>query len=245
MKKENRPPKSTPAAHWKTLFPPVFWRLLLVLAALAALALLLVLLFRRDLLARMYLFWNLLLAGLPVLFSSLALWRRYAAGRWGPGATLFSLLWLAFFPNAPYMLTDLVHLRLYSFSPQDDPYSYTFTAQPEVWVGFLHIVLPVAAGCTLGFLSLYLMHTLVRRQLGQPAGWLFCLAACLLGGFGIYLGRCLRFNSWDLLRRPTGLLSALLQQFSVAALLTCLLFSLMTLALYLLFYTCYHRKTLC
>ncbi len=57
----------------------------------------------------------------------------------------------------------------------------------------------------LGFVSLYLMQSVVERMLGRPASWLFIAAVAALSGFGIYLGRFMRFNSWDILFRPIQL----------------------------------------
>ena len=57
----------------------------------------------------------------------------------------------------------------------------------------------------LGFVSLYLMQSVVERMLGRPASWLFIAAVAALSGFGIYLGRFMRFNSWDVLFRPVQL----------------------------------------
>jgi uncharacterized membrane protein len=57
----------------------------------------------------------------------------------------------------------------------------------------------------LAYASLLDMHTLVQRRLGIGAGWAFVTVALLLSSFGIYLGRYLRFNSWDVLANPLTL----------------------------------------
>jgi uncharacterized membrane protein len=58
----------------------------------------------------------------------------------------------------------------------------------------------------LGFVSLADMQTLMAQRFNQITGWIFAFVALLLGSFGIYLGRFLRWNSWDVITEPTGLL---------------------------------------
>jgi uncharacterized membrane protein len=59
-------------------------------------------------------------------------------------------------------------------------------------------------GLLLGVVSMFLMQDIVRRQFGRIAGWLFVLAAGALGSLGIYIGRFLRWNSWDMIFNPLG-----------------------------------------
>lgn len=170
----------------------------LLLPCLAASSLAFGLLAGRNLLgARGYSFliWNLWLAWLPYLA---ALWAgRIAAGR--PRAT-FALvpagaLWLLFLPNAPYIMTDFVHLPGMRF----------------VWWYDVGTLLAFAwAGCLLGVASLSLMQDLVRARLGAALSWAFVLVCVGLSGLGIYLGRFLRWNSWDVLTSPRALAAELL-----------------------------------
>ncbi|MGN6553107.1 MAG: DUF1361 domain-containing protein [Verrucomicrobiota bacterium] len=141
-----------------------------------------------DNLRHAFLIWNLFLAWLPLLFALLAAaefnsdrqrsWRVFG---WA-GA------WLLFFPNAPYICTDLIHL------------SSRFHG--HFWVDLTLILLSAFTGLVLGFLSLYLMQSIVARRLGRSASWLFVMLAMGLSSFGVYLGRFLRFNSWDVVFRP-------------------------------------------
>jgi uncharacterized membrane protein len=139
----------------------------------------------------LYLPWNLFLAWLPLLFALAAegLQQRGGERRWKFFAAAFA--WLLFFPNAPYILTDLTHLR--------------WQAHPHWWADLVLILLFALAGLVLGFLSLFLMQRLVAQRFGWRTGWLFVGAVAGLSGFGIYLGRFLRWNSWDLLIHPIGL----------------------------------------
>jgi uncharacterized membrane protein len=147
-----------------------------------------------------FLAWNLFLAGLPFAFALLAGLAheslRPGALRWLVVAVLLGL-WLLFFPNAPYMVTDLAHLQARS-------------ATAPRWFDAILFGAFVATGVTSGFASLLLVHGLVTRRLGKLAAWLAMAAGSLLGGYGIYLGRFTRVNSWDVLSRPTHLLAVVL-----------------------------------
>jgi uncharacterized membrane protein len=140
-----------------------------------------------------FLAWNLVLAWVPYLAS---LWashnhHRYP-GRWWrlllPGA-----LWLAFFPNAPYIMTDFWHLRERLPIP--------------MWYDLGMLAAFAWTGLFLAVHSLRTMHGLVSDTLGRALGWLFVLAVAGLGGLGIYLGRFLRWNSWDLVLNPRSVLA--------------------------------------
>jgi uncharacterized membrane protein len=135
-----------------------------------------------------FLVWNLFLAWLPLIFALLACEKyQNASGRNWHFASLAGA-WLLFFPNAPYIFTDLIHLTT--------PFYVHF------WVDLTLILLCAITGLVLGFVSLYLMQSVVERMFGRPASWLFIAAVAALSGFGIYLGRFMRFNSWDVVFRP-------------------------------------------
>ena len=174
-----------------------------------------------------YLPWNMLLAGLPTVFACGILWLDHK-GRRLPALPLW-LLWLFFYPNAPYILTDLIHLRWYDFSAVG-----AFTARPAPWFGFLHLCAGVMAGCCFGLISLVLLQRHVTRRYGKARGWLLASVTCLLSGAGIWIGRCMRFNSWDIVHRPLVLLRGVLAQFDRNALLLCLIFAVMSAGAYLL-----------
>jgi uncharacterized membrane protein len=99
--------------------------------------------------------------------------------------------WLLFFPNAPYICTDLIHLTTRFYG--------------HFWVDLVLILMCAFTGLVLGFLSLYLMQSIVAGIYGRIASWVFTAAAIGLGSFGIFLGRFLRFNSWDVVVNPTKL----------------------------------------
>jgi uncharacterized membrane protein len=136
------------------------------------------------------LIWNLFLAWIPFILAYLAYmvsWRR---------ATLFliipviAFLWLIFFPNAPYMLTDLQDLAR---KASDAP----------LWYDVIIVVWTSWTGMLLGVISLYLMQDIIIRSFGRVTGWIFVFVISGLSSFGIYIGRFVRLNSWDILQNPT------------------------------------------
>jgi uncharacterized membrane protein len=146
--------------------------------------------------AYIWLGWNLGLAWVPLLVA-LVIARRHAPGRrpFWPGSGALAAVWLAFFPNAPYLVTDLIHLRTRAFAP--------------IWYDAIMVFAFALTGLCLAFLSLWLVHRLVERRFGVGAGWVFVATIAGLSGFGVYLGRYPRWNSWDVVARPGELLADL------------------------------------
>ena len=136
----------------------------------------------------MYLFlaWNLFLAAIPALAAS-RLARETAS--WRQAGWL--ALWLAFLPNAPYLVTDFVHLR----------------ARPPVplWFDIALLVSCASTGLLLGYASVADVQRFIARRYGETMAWLCAASALVLSGAGIYLGRFLRWNSWDILANPIAI----------------------------------------
>ncbi|HTP01794.1 MAG TPA: DUF1361 domain-containing protein [Anaerolineales bacterium] len=137
--------------------------------------------------------WNLFLAWIPFVLAYLAYMLSWQGRRMYFVIAAFAALWLIFFPNAPYILTDLQHLG-------------QGRANVPVWYDVAVLIWFSWTGMLLGIVSLNLMQDIIRRQIGRRAGWAFVLIVSVFTGIGIYLGRFIRLNSWDLLRQP-GLLA--------------------------------------
>jgi uncharacterized membrane protein len=135
------------------------------------------------------LIWNLFLAWIPFIlayFAHAVSWRRVSLYFIIPA---IALLWLIFFPNAPYMLTDLQDLaRKAGGAP--------------LWYDVIIVVWCSWTGMLLGIISLYLMQDIIVRTLSRTAGWVFVLVISGLSSFGMYIGRFVRLNSWDILQDP-------------------------------------------
>jgi uncharacterized membrane protein len=138
-----------------------------------------------------FLAWNLILAAVPLIAS-----RRLLRGneRGAPAllqAAWFAI-WLLFLPNAPYIVTDLMHLRPRPGVP--------------IWFDIAVVASAAGTGLLLGYGSVATVQGLVAKRWGVVKGWLFAAATLALSAFGIYLGRFLRWNSWDAVANPLGVL---------------------------------------
>jgi uncharacterized membrane protein len=139
-----------------------------------------------------YLAWNLFLAWLPF---GLSLWLMRVLGRkaWSSWEGLaVSGVWLAFLPNSFYMVSDFIHL------PEAGASNALFNA--VLFTSFIF------TGLALGVGSLYLVHTELRRRLTSRGAGAWIAAILLVCSVAIYIGRDLRWNTWDVLFDPAGLL---------------------------------------
>lgn len=130
---------------------------------------------------------NLFLAWIPLVFAVTAYvtsWSRWLLFLIVPG---LAFVWLIFFPNAPYMLTEFQHLRMNA-------------PTAPLWFDIIMLIWCAWIGLLLGIVSLHLMQEIVARAFHPALGWLFALTVTVMSSAGIYLGRFLRWNSWDILQ---------------------------------------------
>ena len=144
-----------------------------------------------------FLFWNLFLAWVPYALA-LVMTGLHRARASGWVLAPLGVVWLAFLPNAPYILTDFIHLGAVPGAP--------------LWFDAVLIGAFAGTGLLLGMASLLLVHDVVGSRLGSVAGWALAIGSLALSSLGIYLGRFPRFNSWDVLANPEGLVGAVLHR---------------------------------
>ncbi len=139
----------------------------------------------------LFLNWNLFLAFVPWAVTSITILKPNIQNY---KITIIILLavWLLFFPNAPYILTDLFHLRLKSSMPK--------------WFDLILILSFAWTGLVFGFLSLWDIEKILTKSLNQIWISIISISLLFIGSFGIYLGRYLRWNSWDIIGEPFNLL---------------------------------------
>jgi uncharacterized membrane protein len=135
-----------------------------------------------------FLIWNLILAWIPYICAVWATRKEAATEHPWRRRIVPLAIWLAFFPNAPYLATDIVHFR---------------NVPPLAWWYDLGMLVTFAwTGMALAAVSLEQVHRMVRDAAGRWMGWAFVMAVCVLTGAGIYVGRFLRWNSWYVVTRP-------------------------------------------
>lgn len=142
-----------------------------------------------------FLLWNLFLAWIPFFIA----WQmKLDQNKWIHYG-LF-LLWLLFLPNAPYIVTDLVHLQMH--------YSRAL-----YWFDMFLIFSFAWNGLILGFLSLNRIHSFLNQQFHKTISWSIVFVLIFLCAYGIYLGRFERYNSWDIFSNPVGLFNNIAYDF--------------------------------
>lgn len=140
----------------------------------------------------LFLIWNLFLAIIPyaiTMYLSSTKLNKVKLGLW-------FWAWLLFLPNAPYIITDLLHLKVSRTS--------------ILWLDILVILSFALTGLFLFYLSLSDMKVLISQHFKKIPIKTLSLSIILLCGFGVYLGRFLRYNSWEIISNPTQLITDIL-----------------------------------
>ncbi len=166
--------------------------------------------------------WNLFLSWIPLLiaFAARIITRKFQ--RLPYLIALLSVAWLAFFPNAPYMVTDLVHLTV--------DYGRNLT-----WHDTIMLFYYAQISLINGLVSLYWFHRAWIQTYSQAVGNILLFISIPLAGYGVFLGRILRLNSWDILHDPFGTFFIVIQNsFDSTALLLSVEFGLLIGTLYLM-----------
>lgn len=137
-----------------------------------------------------FMIWNLFLSSIPWMIST-ALRTMPLLRKSRLLICLFFCVWLLFFPNAPYILTDLFHLSNKNGAP--------------IWYDLLMLLTFALTGLLFGFMSLWDIEVLMTMVINKTAVEILMSLLLFVCAFGIYLGRYLRWNSWDIISSPLGL----------------------------------------
>ena len=144
----------------------------------------------------MYLFfvWNIFLAAIPFVLSSFLIQLQKKNLHW-----LLFIIWRLFFPNALYIITDLVHLKERNNIP--------------LWFDVILIFSAAANGLIMAFISLYQVELFLRLRFNNKKANLILYSCLFISSFGVYVGRFLRWNSWDIFFNPFQFIFEILQPF--------------------------------
>ena len=146
-----------------------------------------------------FLIWNLFLAFIPYVISTKL--KTVNIKKLSKIKLIFVLsIWLIFLPNAPYIITDFIHLH--------------HTKSTLVWLDIFLLFSYSLTGLLLAIISLQDVYSIIKLKWTLKYANLFSYVVTFLCGFGIYLGRFLRLNSWDIFTSPINVLKICLVSFS-------------------------------
>jgi uncharacterized membrane protein len=154
-------------------------------------------LLRTDKVTLLFLNWNLFLAFLPWLITK---WINYKKIR---NKILFALMiisWILLFPNSPYILTDLFHLKIRASVP--------------LWYDLIVILAYAWTGLMFGFVSLQYILKLLGEKIERKYVDIIAILFLFISAFGVYLGRYMRWNSWDIISNPFDIFHDVLDRFA-------------------------------
>lgn len=185
-----------------------------------------VMIFKDNNLLYAMLSWNIFLAILPLYFIKKAeMTMRQKNIGW---SVLWLALWLFFFPNSVYMITDFIHISNDKFLTFIEGERYAADSEVVyhheivVWTKLLVIGIGFFFASLAGLESLYLFEKMISKKYSKVISTLGFFVVAMLTGIGVYIGRFLRFNSWDVLANPLQLLKEVADadlfalQFSIA-----------------------------
>ena len=172
--------------------------ILLILLSLFSVSLSLFRFIYSDSLKFISLNWNLFLAFIPWFLSSIIILKKLQHNK--ILLTLLMFAWMVFFPNAPYILTDLFYIGK--------------TPNAPVWFDLVMILSFALTGLLFGFVSLLDIEKIFSKYLGKSKMVFAVIGFLFLSSFGIYVGRFLRWNSWDVFSQPVPLFADIYHRFS-------------------------------
>lgn len=167
---------------------------------------------------------NVFLAWLPIIFAQFFLSMK-SKGRW-----IFAPLWLLFFPNGPYLLTDLFHLAsLEVYQPGGH-----FLNDTRSWWSYLLLLLPALIMVFSVMSQVFKLFSALKLQVRQKIVGLIVLS--LLSSIAVYIGRFERIHSVELLIHPVKVLNLLISYWNLGKVQFILIFSILQLGIWGLIY---------
>lgn len=185
----------------------------------------------------MALSWNLFLALLPLILANLI---KDSISMKSVKTLIFAFIWLIFLPNSFYTVTDFIHLSKLTFYTELNGNIINYTQNIIIWITFIFIASLTFLGTLMGLLSLYVIHKILITKKVKYVNLIIVIIS-LLNGIAIYIGRFLRFNSWDILK-PLTLVTELALSINLFSALFIVGFTCYILFIYAIFYIFFEIK---
>jgi len=141
--------------------------------------------------AHIYILWNMFLAFLPLVVSLILIMYENKKQLTKLRLIIGGVVWLLLIPNAPYIVTDLIHIGV----------GRTVPVLFDAFVLFSSALV----GLVMGMYSIFHIEKILLARYGKKATSYMVTIIILLISFGVYLGRFLRWNSWDVFINPMSL----------------------------------------
>lgn len=193
-----------------------------------------------------YMIWNVILAWVPLEIVSLIYYinSKYENKALIKITTIFlCILWLLFYPNSTYIITDFIHLNSNEYhliNPNYSPYTtearIIFNDNVSIWLDFVNIGIGVWIGYAVGFISLYIIQQALIKKYNIMVSWILVSIVHILTGFAIFIGRFNRWNSWDIILHPANIITILQSSNNLKSLKFTLLFGFFSLTVFLINY---------
>ncbi len=164
----------------------------LTLSSSVSIGLLIIRVLASDSTRYIFLPWNLVLAAIPLLLSWWLVLRVSSKGWLTWQQVLLTIVWLSFLPNSFYLVSDFIHLR--------ETYEVNLVFDVVMLMSF------ALNGLIFGFMSIYMVHRALLDRIRPRQAYILITLIILACSFAAYLGRYTRWNSWDIVLRPAGLL---------------------------------------
>lgn len=139
-----------------------------------------------------FMVWNLTLAWIAPVIAWILI-RRLHHAPWKHWLNIvLTMLWLGFLPNSFYMVSDLIHVEL--------------TGEVNIIFDAVLFTSFIFNGFIAGYLGTYLVHRELLKRMTIPKAYVIILAVFMLSSYAVYMGRVLRWNTWDALLQPAAVL---------------------------------------
>ncbi|MDO5724723.1 MAG: DUF1361 domain-containing protein [Tissierellia bacterium] len=185
----------------------------------------------------LYLVWNLALAIIPFVCAMGISYKNTNSLL----KFILAILWLFFYPNAIYIFTDFIHLtnlNFYSFSDNIVKYNMDF----HIWLILVITCLSFVLGSAYSYLSFDIIFKNFKTKNKQYIRYLSLILLSILTGIAIFIGRFMRFNTWDIIKNPIKLYNLSIANINTNNIRLILLFSCFHLITMMIFETIRLRR---